>query len=791
MIKVCEICIYMTASYMHVLRFLALAAPLCVLSQSQDFAALHCVACEAGFFRTQHTKTCTACPEGSGTFHYTNATSALDCLCNPGFENKTHACEMCSREHFKDVLENRSCTECHANSQSLTPGASAQELCKCNPGFFAVPRDGSTVCTACESGTYKENISDALCVACPQDHYCPEQANETQPCPLHSLSAPASSRVEDCLCTAGFYSAYTTGEYACHACTPGTYGDSAGQSSCTLCPVNTYNPEFMRTDVGQCLSCASNAESPQGSVAQVNCTCNLGYAGVPGDSCTACAAGKYRKNEYLYICDLCPANTFSPLLASDSDSQCVSCRANSSSNAGSGGERDCVCNPGHYGDSCTPCAAGTFTPHFNSSTCIACEPGKFSASVGAATGDACLECRAGTYTAEGGMTSCVECPHSTWQNTSLPGARARECAECPAQSSHAETGVTDVLACVCTTGFWKHAAPPGFQCRECLPGHFCPGLDALVPCAFNTFSAGAAVTSCTACAPLSSATANASLTGPEQCQCIRGTSGAFHDSCTPCDVGHFQAGDHVYGGADSWPAELRMQEESGGTVGAPAAQPTVCVVCAKHTFQNASGSSACHACPLHSSTRNNASTQATDCTCDPGYFGVSGDSCAECEANHFCPGVFGTEMNPCRVHTETGPRAKSEDDCKCIAGFYGSHAGAPCQLCPTASYCPGDLAVLPCANLSSSTPGSQSIAACECLPGHWRGCTKDATGVLVDKDGVPCSIDYASACVKCEANDVCFNETLMHCPLHSTAAPGSDEARDCVCEPGFLGLYGG
>ena len=42
------------------------------------------------------------------------------------------------------------------------------------------------------------------------------------------------------------------------------------------------------------------------------------------------------------------------------------------------------------------------------------------------------------------------------------------------------------------------------------------------------------------------------------------------------------------------------------------------------------------------------------------------------------------------------------------------------------SYCPGDLAVLPCANLSSSNPGSPSIVACECLPEHWRGCIRNA-----------------------------------------------------------------
>ena len=38
----------------------------------------------------------------------------------------------------------------------------------------------------------------------------------------------------------------------------------------------------------------------------------------------------------------------------------------------------------------------------------------------------------------------------------------------------------------------------------------------------------------------------------------------------------------------------------------------------------------------------------------------------------------------------------------------------------------------------------------------------------------------------CEANDICYNE----CPEHSTAPAGSDEDRDCVCDPGFFGLYG-
>ena len=431
-------------------------------------------------------------------------------------------------------------------------------------------------------------------------------------------------------------------------------------------------------------------------------------------------------------CALCPADSYCP--GGSVSQAALACPANRTSAPGSDALADCLCDPGFYrsGLACVPCAPGTFSTGYETSLCTAC----------------------------------------------------------PAHSSHGVLGVTDVFTCECAAGFWKRLVSPGFVCSECLPGHFCPGVDALVPCAFNTFSTGGNATSCTGCAPFSWATANASLTSPNQCQCRQGTSGAFDDSCTPCDAGYFQPGDYIHGGADSLPAELQIQQESGGSVGAPAAQPTVCVACARHTFQNTSGASACYACPLHSSTKNTASATATECTCDPGYFGVSGQSCAECEANNFCPGVFGTEMNPCRAHSQAGPRARSEDDCKCIAGFYAIADGAECHLCPTSSYCPGDLAVLPCANLSSSNPGSPSIVACECLPGHWRGCIRNAAGVHVDQDDRPCSIDYAGACVECGADDICFNETLMHCPQHSTAAPGSDDARDCVCDPGFLGLYG-
>ena len=74
---------------------------------------------------------------------------------------------------------------------------------------------------------------------------------------------------------------------------------------------------------------------------------------------------------------------------------------------------------------------------------------------------------------------------------------------------------------------------------------------------------------------------------------------------------------------------------------------------------------------------------------------------------------------------------------------------------------------------------------------------KDAAGagpsgasVYLDNSHLACTIDYASPCRACEPDDICFNETLLHCPQHSQSPRGSDDDRDCVCDPGYAGLYG-
>ena len=110
-------------------------------ASTPDFEPLACVACGAGFFLSRETLRCTGCPAGSSTFDYTNASSALHCVCRPGFENQTilrldgEACEPCRLGFYKEQLRNASCGVCPYNSWTLAEGSANVSACVCDPGF--------------------------------------------------------------------------------------------------------------------------------------------------------------------------------------------------------------------------------------------------------------------------------------------------------------------------------------------------------------------------------------------------------------------------------------------------------------------------------------------------------------------------------------------------------------------------------------------------------------------------------------------------------------------------------
>lgn len=878
------------------------------------FEPLHCVACAAGEYLSQAHLNCTACPAGSGTFAYFNASSALHCVCLPGFENQTilredgEMCEPCRMGFYKEQLRNASCVVCPYYSWTLAEGSANVSACVCDPGFskpsfsspvpsassagstcaddptykqiefdpytleevelgchqlfgpggmrvgdcvnsntctrccascqaecdlacsschsacdrschgalgdcpschascssscahgfedaapedHGQPEDHAQPCEPCAPGSFKRAQADEACLECPADHFCPEGSVEPTACPANSSAAPGRAAVEECLCHAGFHFARDgLARYFCQPCAPGFYNELVNQSACVACPADTFNPDTAAPALADCRACDPHAAAPPASFAVEACACNLGYAGEPGQPCSACEPGTFREKSDVYICEACPANTYNVFLHSSSRAACLACHANTSSAPGSRSQRACVCDPGLFGVldpaagtdgvyECTPCAAGTYAEAANSSGCDACAPGKFSASVGADTRETCQACASGSVALEPGLTACAPCGASAWQNTSAPGHLALPCEACPANASHALEGVVDVFACVCAPGVYKLPLASGFRCALCEPAARCPGADRIEPCPFNTFSVGGVVTECTPCAEHSRAATAAPLASPAQCQCVPGAEGASHDDCRLCAPGKFQPLDLTFNGT--------------GFVGAVSAQPTECGPCAADEFQPAPGAAACVQCHAHSSTRGAAGSDAAeDCTCDAGFVGEDGVACSLCEPGRFCPG--GEASTVCRLFSSSPAGSSEQANCSCNAGYHSVDRVSECNKCAPGTFCPGGAGYVPCANSSSSLAGSSAAYECFCLPGFWRGCTrtKDALGRdagFVDAAGQPCEIRFEQPCVQCGPNDVCVNDTLLHCPENSASPPGSDDARDCVCNGGYHAEY--
>jgi hypothetical protein len=158
-----------------------------------------------------------------------------------------------------------------------------------------------------------------------------------------------------------------------------------------------------------------------------------------------------------------------------------------------------------------------------------------------------------------------------------------------------------------------------------------------------------------------------------------------------------------------------------------------------------------------------------------------------CEEGNFCAG--GENIFSCRPFSSSLTGALTQADCACVPGFYSLNTTAACNKCPPGSYCPGGLVVESCARNSTSAPGAASPDGCYCREGHWRGCTRTPAGAFINNTGQPCAINFTAPCVQCRANDICFNDTLLHCPDHSTSPPGSSQPSHCVCDGGFAVEY--
>jgi len=216
-------------------------------------------------------------------------------------------------------------------------------------------------------------------------------------------------------CAAGSYS--TTGFAPCTPAPAGSYAAGTGNTSASLCPAGTYQPNSGQT------SCIP--ASPGHFVASVGQTTH-----------TSCPVGSYQPNSGQISCLAASPGHFVAFTGQTAQTSCAL-----GSYQPYGGASSCLlASPGHFVASVgqtthTSCPVGSYQPNSGETSCIAASPGHFVALIeqvaqtSCAPGSyqpdsgasSCISASPGYFVADAGATAQVQCPPGT---TSPAGATA-------------------------------------------------------------------------------------------------------------------------------------------------------------------------------------------------------------------------------------------------------------------------------------------------------------------------------------------------------------------------------
>jgi len=221
------------------------------------------------------------------------------------------------------------------------------------------------ICDSCGVGKYSGN-SGAI------------NADTCQPCTGNSTSDTASDSSNDCSCIPGFSTSGSGDNLICtifpNACAPGSFLEN---NICKDCLTGTFKSDY---GAHGCNPCQTHSTSVINSINQNACFCNAGYSGENTNTCTECAAGKFKESSGNVACVPCGAGKFSTHVAATSDT-CQACKNQSTSPEASNSESECLCNAGYSGENtntCIECVAGKFKESSGNVACVTCGVGKYS-----------------------------------------------------------------------------------------------------------------------------------------------------------------------------------------------------------------------------------------------------------------------------------------------------------------------------------------------------------------------------------------------------------------------------
>ncbi len=97
----------------------------------------------------------------------------------------------------------------------------------------------------------------------------------------------------------------------CIQCPAGTFKFEIGNEECNACPTATYSVTVGATDGTYCVACPADSNAPAQTSTATSCTCNAGFTGPDGGTCTVCAAGTYKGTTGSNNCIECDTETHS------------------------------------------------------------------------------------------------------------------------------------------------------------------------------------------------------------------------------------------------------------------------------------------------------------------------------------------------------------------------------------------------------------------------------------------------------------------------------------------------
>ena len=199
------------------------------------------------------------------------------------------------------------------------------------------------------------------------------------------------------------------------------------------------------------------------------------------------------------------------------------------------------------------------------------------------------------------------------------------------------------------------------------------------------------------------------------------------------------------------------------------------------------GSGFCQICPLNSNSVVGSSS-IKQCLCNPGSFGVNGQSCQVC-----LEGTYKLRSQPSSaLCTKCPPNSMSPEGstlfCMCNGGWVAEVPGQECKQCPLGTYSRDNMGSFceKCVPGKYSTAlGSSSSTTCSsCSMGTYSK-TSGAGACVGCSAGTYAEITGSSTCVNCMSHTYSSvvasssRHYCLSCPVGTFSTPGSTSIVDC------------